>query len=91
MYSSETIELARLALYSYDFEGFNRSGLPAGYTELAMWTNADTGFQAYAFKSDTGQLVISFTGTRFEENAPLDIDWQTNIVGAMGALARPFH
>ncbi len=85
MYSQKTIELARLALYSYDFDQRNRSGIPPGYRQVAKWENPATGFQAYAFLCDaTNELVVSFTGTRFAEGEPLDIDWQTNLVGAAG-------
>lgn len=86
MYSQKTIDLARLALYSYDFSDRNRSGIPDGYREVASWANPDTGFQAYAFvRDDTDELVVSFTGTRFAEGEPLDIDWQTNLAGGLGS------
>ncbi|MFP5505598.1 MAG: hypothetical protein ACLGH6_05325 [Gammaproteobacteria bacterium] len=87
MYSQKSIELARLALYSYDYSEVNHSGIPEGYTLVpgSRFSDPVTGFQAYAFIGPGDQLVVAFTGTRFAEGEPLDVDWQSNITGALGS------
>lgn len=87
MYSQTDIELARLALYAYDYSPRNHSGIPEGYTlvEGSEFSDEVTGFQAYAFIGPGDQLVVAFTGTRFAEGEPLDVDWQSNITGALGS------
>lgn len=90
MWSDKQIDLASLALYSYDYDDSNRTGIPSEWEFVVKSVSVNSGFQAYAFKNDvTNELVVSFTGTRFHPDEPIDVDWQTNVAGSMGSVV-PF-
>lgn len=78
-----TIDYALLSTRVYDASFDNRTGVPAGWTELTWQPDYNSsGFSAGAYRRGS-EVVIAYTGTN------QGVDWLSNFLSGTGILPAP--
>jgi hypothetical protein len=81
----DTIDYALFATRVYAASDDNRTGVPAGWTELTWQADYNlSGFSAGAYRKGN-EVVIAYTGTNQEFG--LNADWWSNILAGTGILS----